>query len=135
MPESAIELIEPAARARQAQRPADAHRALTEAVALCRAAGEPLALAHTLRHLGDLHQDAGRLQDAEPHYREALEIYRADAGTSALELANAIRPLAMLDEARGRTGSARELWSEARALYETAGVAEGVAECADRLGR
>jgi hypothetical protein len=41
----------------------------------------------------------------------------------------------MLDEARGRTGSARELWSEARALYETAGVAEGVAECADRLGR
>jgi tetratricopeptide (TPR) repeat protein len=68
-----------------------------EAVALCREAGEALALAHTIRHLGDIHPEAGRLELAEPCYHEALTVYRGNERTAPLDLANAIRPLAIVN--------------------------------------
>ena len=48
-----------------------------EAVAICREESDPLTLAHTVRHLGDVHQDAGRVELAEPCYDEALVVYRS----------------------------------------------------------
>lgn len=99
-----------------------------EAVALCREAGEPLALAHTIRHLGDVHLEAGRLELAEPCYREALALYRGNERTAALDLANAIRPLALLKEQKGEVREARLLWAEAKELYAGVDVAAGVAE-------
>jgi tetratricopeptide (TPR) repeat protein len=99
-----------------------------EAVALCREVDEPLALAHTIRHLGDIHLEAGRLELAEPCYHEALTLYRGNERTGALDLANAIRPLAILKEQKGEVKEARSLWAEAKELYAAVDVAAGVAE-------
>src|SRR5258705_5820955 len=72
-----------------------------EAVAICREEGDPLLLAHTVRHLGDIHQEARRTELAEPCYIEAIAIYRSDDHTEPLDLANAIRPLAILTDEAG----------------------------------
>jgi tetratricopeptide (TPR) repeat protein len=105
------------------------------AVALCRAEGDPLLLAHTVRHLGDVHQDAGRIALAEPCYREALRLYRGNPATRALDLANALRPLAILVDGAGDAEEARRLFAEARDLYAAARVDEGVADCDHHLAR
>ena len=113
----------------------DAARPLyEEAVTISREDGDPLMLAHTIRHLGDIHRDAKRLADAELCYHEALALYRAHE-TDPLDLANAIRPLAILKEATGKAEEARPLWEEARELCMAVNVQEAVAECAARLAR
>ncbi len=106
-----------------------------EAVGICRDVGDPLLLAHTIRHLGQFHHDAGRVEDAERRYVQALGIYRAHANPPPLDLANAIRPLAILKEQIGEPNAAKRMWEEARELYEISGVQAGVDECSDRLAR
>ena len=114
----------------------DAARPLyEEVVAICREEGDPLMLAHTVRHLGDIHRDAGRLELAEPCYNEALALYRHNEASGPLDLANAIRPLAILKHDAGEAAQARRLWEEARDLYAAANVKEGAAECSARLAR
>ena len=114
----------------------DAARPLyEEAVAICRQLGDPLILAHTVRHLGDLHQDAGRVELAEPCYDEALALYRSNDQTAPLDLANAIRPLAILKDDAGEVEAAKRLWQEARDLYAAADVQEGFVESSERLSR
>ena len=114
----------------------DAARPLyEEAVAICRAANDPLQLAHTVRHLGDIHQDGGRLDLAEPCYQEALTIYQGHPRTAPLDLANTVRPFAMLQASLGKTKPAIELWTEARNLYAALNVREGVAESAKHIAR
>jgi len=107
----------------------------SEAVEFCREFDEGLLLAHTIRHLGDLYQQIGQLNSADSCYREALEIYRNDAGTEKLELANAIRPTALLMEKLSKAEDARRFWEEAKALYAAAGVREGIDECTQRIKR
>jgi tetratricopeptide (TPR) repeat protein len=104
-----------------------------EAVAICRTLGDVLTLAHTVRHLGDIHRHAGRRPEAESCYLEALALYRGGSRTPPLDLANAIRPLAILKEGQGEAAAAIRLWEEARNLYGEAKVEAGVAECARRL--
>ena len=104
-----------------------------EAVVLCRGEDEAQVLAHTVRHLGDIHSDLGQWGLARPCYEEALALYRCDASTAPLDLANAIRPFAILKERAGGKEAARALWEEARTLYELVGVAAGVAESSSRL--
>jgi tetratricopeptide (TPR) repeat protein len=111
----------------------EALRHYEEAVALYRTADAPLKLAHTVRHLGDIHQDQEQLKLAEPCYDEALAIYRAHKETPPLDLANAIRGLALLKEAVGDTKKVRELWEEARDLYASVNVEAGVKESERRL--
>jgi tetratricopeptide (TPR) repeat protein len=106
-----------------------------EAVTLSRVEGDALLLAHTVRHLGDLHRDARRLDDANRCYSEALLLYRTAASPPPLDFANALRPAALLKEHYGDDAGARQLWSEARTLYETAGVQQGVDECSRHLAR
>ena len=103
-----------------------------EAVTLCRAEADPLLLAHTVRHVADIHRNAGRLTEAEPLYDEALALYRGQQ-PNPLDLANTLRPLGLLLEATGRREEAKLLWEEARVLYAAAGVEAGVAECLARL--
>ena len=67
-----------------------------EAVSLFREVGEPLVLAHVIRHLGDVYHEQGCPELAEPCYHEALGLYRSHDGGSSLDLANAIRSLAVL---------------------------------------
>lgn len=106
-----------------------------EAAALCRKEGDALMLAHTVRHLGDIHQEGGRDDLAEPCYNEALSIYRRENETLPLDLANTIRPFALLKENAGEVEEAKRLWAEARDLYAVANVAQGVAESSRRLAR
>ena len=68
-------------------------------------------LAHTIRHLGDVYLEDGSPELAEPCYHEALELYRCHEGSSSLDLANAVRSLAVL-----RWEQARALWDEARSF-------------------
>jgi tetratricopeptide (TPR) repeat protein len=100
-----------------------------EAAELCLANEDLPGLAHALRHLADLHQDAGAWSEAEALYVQALALYRRLEDSSALDLANAIRPYALLRERLGDADGTVELWREARALYVAAGVAEGIEEC------
>lgn len=104
-----------------------------EAVELCRKEVDALALAHTIRHLGDIHQDSGKLELARQCYEEALQIYRSQERTAPLDLANALRPFALLEEKVGRREDAVRLWTEARSLYAETGILEGVAECTAHL--
>jgi tetratricopeptide (TPR) repeat protein len=97
--------------------------------------GDVLALAHRLRHLGDIHHDAGRDAEAATLYDEALALYRGRPDTPALDLANLLRPLALQKEKAGARGEAAMLWAEAKSLYEEAGVEAGVRESDRRLAR
>ncbi len=106
-----------------------------EAVALCREQDDSQSLAHTLRHLGDVYRSAGQLELAEPCYREALSLYRSHNQTAPLDLANAVRPMAILKEQTGETEVAKLLWEEARQLYAAVNVPEGVAESSKRLAQ
>ena len=108
-------------------------RLYEEAVALCRKENQALLLAHTIRHVGDLHQDMKRDDLAAPCYEEALEIYRSHAETRTLDLANAVRPFALLKEHAGAIDEAKQLWTEARDLYASANVQAGVKECSRHL--
>lgn len=67
-----------------------------EAVTLFREVDEPLMLAHTVRHLGDVYAEQGRPDLAEPCYHEALALYRDHDNESSPDLANAVRSLAVL---------------------------------------
>jgi hypothetical protein len=97
--------------------------------------GDALALAHRLRHIGDIHQDAGHDAEAAPFYAEALAVYRDNPATPALDLANLLRPMTMLKEKAGVPADAAALWAEAKTLYEVAGVEEGARESGRRLAR
>ena len=88
-----------------------------------RQTGEIQSLASALRHIADMHQETGALERAAPLYDEALTLYRSDPATRSLNLANCIRPMALLAESRG--GDALALWREARALYVRAAEETG----------
>jgi tetratricopeptide (TPR) repeat protein len=104
-----------------------------EAVALCRSNATRLVLAHMIRHLGDVYRQLERLAEAEPMYLDALELYRSDPETPVLDLANAVRPFAILTQLTGRPDESRRLWLEAKSLYAAAGIADGVAESEEHL--
>ena len=106
-----------------------------EAAGVYRRLDEPLRLAHTVRHIGDILREDGQLEPAWSCYREALEIYRAHPETSPLDLANAIRGYALLQEEIGETTEALALWREARELYAAVNVQAGVDEGDRRIER
>lgn len=112
-------------RARGERRFEEARRDYVVAVAMCRLSSDAKRLAHTLRHLGDIEREMGRADLAEPHLVEALEITRREDVTP-LELANTIRPLALIRDDP-------KLWKEANELYTRANVPPGIEETARRL--
>ena len=99
-----------------------------EAVLLFREADEPLVLAHTVRHLGDVYLEQGRPDLAEPCYHEALGLYRSHEHHSSLDLANAVRSLAVL-----RWEQTRTLWEEVLDLYTNLSIEAGIKESAARV--
>jgi tetratricopeptide (TPR) repeat protein len=103
-----------------------------EAADVARSEGRPLRLAHHLRHIGDIHIEQDDRERAMLLYGEALALYRADPVPPALDLANLLRPMAMMREESGEAG-AEVLWAEAKSLYEQAGVVAGARECARHL--
>jgi tetratricopeptide (TPR) repeat protein len=131
--EDRSELVIAARAARHHGRTDEAIALYTRAAGQARQHGDVLTLAHRLRHIGDIHQDVGRDAEAAPFYAEALAVYRGDPATPALDLANLLRPLAMLAQKAGDRTGAKALWAEAATLYEAAGVEIGAKESARRL--
>jgi tetratricopeptide (TPR) repeat protein len=99
-----------------------------EAVVLFRELDAPLMLAHTIRHLGDVYQEQGRPDLAEPCYHEALGLYRSHGDGSSLDLANELRSLAVF-----RWEQTRTLWEEVRDLYTTLNIDAGIKESTARV--
>lgn len=95
-----------------------------------RRAGDRSGEAHALRHAGDILTQRRRLEDAEPYYVQALQLYGA-CEASALDVANALRAYAVFRELCGADAS--ELWKRAMPLYESAGVSAGADECRRRI--
>ena len=104
-----------------------------KAAAVHEAIGGKESLAHAIRHVADLNRELGHLEAANEHYLESLEFYRSEENHSPLNLANAIRGLALLREEQEQRTEARILWLEARNLYNTTGIKEGVRECEERM--
>jgi tetratricopeptide (TPR) repeat protein len=107
---------------------ATARQCYEEAVLLYRGVDEPLALAHTIRHLGDVYHEQGRPDLAEPCYHEALGLYRTHDKGSSLDLANAIRSLAVL-----RWEQTKTLWAEVKDLYTSLSIEAGIKESTARV--
>ncbi len=99
----------------------------------CRALNHDLLLAHTVRHLGDVLQDLGSIERAEPCYLEALSLYERHDRAPTLDVANTIRPLAILRETQGDTAEAVLLWTKALKIYAECNVSAGAEECERRL--
>lgn len=129
MTEDVKGLLAVGAQARREGRLEDALCAYQRAADRCRESGQNLVTAHAVRHLGDIYRELGKKDEAEPLLKEAVSIYRRSLETKILDLANALRPLALLYASTGNTKSAQELWLEARAMYSAINVADGVTEC------
>ncbi len=99
-----------------------------ESVLAFREVDQPLLLAHTIRHLGDVYLEQGRPDLAEPCYHEALALYRAHEPDSSLDFANALRSLAVL-----RWEQSRSLWEEVRERYTILRIDSGIHESSARL--
>ena len=64
-------------------------------MAVLRGLDEPLRLGHALRHLGQVQQELGDIDQAEACYTEALALYREFGAAEPLQLANSVRYLAV----------------------------------------
>jgi hypothetical protein len=106
-----------------------------EAAGIYREQNDLMGYAHTIRHIADMHLEEANLVDAKNLCEEALEIYRSNLNTKILDLANTIRPYAILSERLGDFKAATLLWQEARTLYGSLRVAAGVSECDARLAQ
>jgi tetratricopeptide (TPR) repeat protein len=120
---------------RKLRNPAAALQHYGEAVAILRQTGPPLTLPHTVRHLGDVYRESGCLDLAAPCYDQALVIYRRQNDTQSLDYANAVRSLAVLKTGTGQLPEAPPLWEQARELYASLNIAEGVAGCTAQLAK
>ena len=100
-----------------------------EAARIYREQDDVLAYAHTIRHIADIYRQERNSVAAKPLYEEALELYRSNLDTKLLDLANAVRPYALLNEQQGNFDLARKLWQEARHLYGSIRLDVGVSEC------
>ncbi len=131
--QNAAELIEEGRRARAAGDLDTARKHYAEAAAQYRQEGFTLAWAHTIRHIADMWLEESEFETARPLYEDALEAYRGSLETRILDLANTVRPYALLNEAAGDRELARASWLEAEALYASLRVEEGVEECQQHL--
>jgi tetratricopeptide (TPR) repeat protein len=130
---AADELTAQAYQAHRENRTADALKHYSEAAGIYREQNNPLRLAHTIRHVGDIYQQTKQSQLAGPFYAEALEIYRRHPETSPLDLANTLRGYALQQEATGNAAQAKLFWQEAGELYAAVNVQAGVSESERRI--
>jgi tetratricopeptide (TPR) repeat protein len=131
----AAEAITQGRQARRDKNLAAARAHYAEAARIYRDQSDSLAYAHTIRHIADMYLDESNLVEAKPLYEESLEIYRRNLNTKLLDLANAVRPYALLHEESGDLGIAKELWQEARNLYSSLRLEEGIRECDAHLAQ
>ena len=110
-----------------------ANEAYGKAARLYMELGLPLEEAWVKRHIGINHEYAGRLEEAEKYYDEALALYREHSTKDDLNYANGIRYPAVIKERLGKKDESAKLWEEAHDRYARVhpnGLGEGVAEAA-----
>ena len=94
--------------------------------------GDQYRTAHNKRHLADILRETGRPLEAAPFYSESIDFYRK-SGEYPLQLANALRGLALMQgELKDFDGSLQS-WAEAKALYQLVKVDAGAAESQKRI--
>jgi tetratricopeptide (TPR) repeat protein len=109
------------------------NRTFAEAAELYRELEMPLEAAWVKRHIGINLEYAGRLEEAERYYDEALALYRKHSAEDDLNYANAVRYPAVIKERLGKKDESAKLWEEAHDRYarvRSDGLGEGVAEAA-----
>lgn len=131
--EDAAALLSQGRQARQEKRLAEARANYASAAQIFRGRDDRLAYAHTIRHIADMHLEEANYTEAKPLYEEALELYRSSLDTRLLDLANAVRPYALLHERSGSREMAEQLWQEARNLYGSLRLEAGIRECEAHL--
>ncbi len=110
-----------------------ANIAYSRAASVYHELGLPLEEAWVKRHIGINLEYAGRLEEAEMYYDEALALYRENAVEDTLDYANTVRYPAVVKARLGKYEDAKLLWDEAGRRYEEVGIIEGVIECHARL--
>ncbi len=100
-----------------------------EAARIYKDQNDTLAYAHTIRHIADIYQQESNLGEARTLYEESLELYRSNLNTKLLDLANTVRPYALLNKGQGNHDLAKKLWEEAGSLYGSLRLDLGVSEC------
>ena len=126
---TAVESITEGKLARAAGRLDEARAHYALAAEIYNSEDNRLAYAHTIRHIADMYLIEARHSEARPLYDEALEIYRGNLDTKLLDLANTVRPFALLNEDAGDREASRQLWQEARNLYASLRLETAVTEC------
>lgn len=112
----------------------DAMACYEEIIALQLEQAHPLAVAHAIRHLGDIHRENDCPEVAGLCYQEALGVYSSNAATPPLDFANALRSFAIHKQEAGECAAATQLWQATREIYAALGIDAGVKECERRLG-
>jgi tetratricopeptide (TPR) repeat protein len=135
MPEDSELIVEQARQDRMEGRLREALKGYERAADLARAANDMGRLAHAQRHVGDLHRELGQSRAAEAAASAAVAVYRQHAGDASLDLANALRVLALAHESLGQLPAAAASWREVRSLYLAVGVLAGVHECDQRIAQ
>jgi tetratricopeptide (TPR) repeat protein len=115
MSEGLDKLLRQARQARRENRPEDAKRDLTEAVAMCRQSGVQADLANALTSLGQIERDLHNNDVALNHYEEAVAIYRTQ--DNPLRLAHTVRHLGDIHRNQKRLDLAAPCYEEALSLY------------------
>ncbi|MFL9841027.1 hypothetical protein ABS767_08650 [Sphingomonas sp. ST-64] len=95
------------------------------AIALLRKAGDGHALARALRRAGDIFLAQGDQERAAAALAEAFVLYEASPDAGTLEIADAVRSVALLAEALGEPEQALMMWQDARERYAQAREAGG----------
>ena len=118
--------------ARRQGRLSDATALYEEAAKSFQAEQQLARWAHALRHAAEFAVRAGDCSTGLRDAHTVLEYYRS-CPPASLEMANALRVLAMAEAAAGERDTALTHWREARALYMDAGVADGVVQAERRV--
>jgi tetratricopeptide (TPR) repeat protein len=93
---------------------------------------DPYRTAHNMRHLADILRETGRPKEAAPYYSESIDFFRK-SGEYPLQLANALRGLALTQGDLQDFAGSLQSWAEANALYQMVSVDAGVAESRRRI--
>ena len=104
-----------------------------KAIEYYKRAGDPLKIAHALRHQADImcHMDCGI--EAHTLYQKALDIYNKNKNTPPLDLANALRGYALNLVDMGHKEEARKIWEEVARQYASLGLTDGESEAQNWL--
>jgi len=129
---SADELVLKGREARAQEDRAGAAAFYEQACAAYELAGDAKRAMHSLRHAAELRLQVHEVEAAREEIGRVLRVYR-DHGVGELELANTLRVAAMAEEAAGEKVAAREMWVEARVLYQDEGVEAGAFEAGRRM--